>query len=222
MAIGFATKSNHHHPQRARVTMVQIFKRRNYFIKKDFQGKLILGYFLFVSGGCLFFLLLLGLFSADTLTISYSNHDLQFGQTPMMLLKQTLAAHWVFIVLGGSFLVAAAMFLTHRIAGPLFRLEKTLDSMLKGKLDDTIYLRTNDEGKDLAKKINDFNAELSLTVKNLQANSQAIATLLALARSKTDNLNHEQHEELQGIYWSIDEKNKKIQTLCSAYTLKDV
>ncbi|MBU1564276.1 MAG: methyl-accepting chemotaxis protein [Proteobacteria bacterium] len=202
--------------------MAQKYKRRNIFIKKDFQGKLILGYFLFVTGGCLFFLFLLGLFSADTLTLSYNNHDLQLGQTPIMLVKQTLAAHWVFIVTGSAFLVVAAMLITHRIAGPLFRLEKALDSMLNGRLDDTIYLRTNDEGKDIARKINDFNADLSLTVKNLQGNADAITSLLEQARLKTQSLGQDQQDELQAIYWNIDEKNKRIKAICSAYTLKDV
>ncbi len=197
-------------------------KRRNFFIKKDFQGKLILGYFLFVTGGCLFFVFLLGLFSADTLTISYNNHDLQLGQTPLMLLKNTLAAHWVFLVIGGAFLVVASMFITHRIAGPLFRLERALDNMLRGKLDDTIYLRTNDEGKDLAKKLNDFNLDLSQSVKNLQANAEAISNLLELARLKSETPNPEQKEELQSIYWNIDEKNKRIKAICSGFTLKDV
>lgn len=72
--------------------MVKQHKRRNFFIKKDFQGKLILGYFLFVTGGCLFFMILLGAFSADTLTISYNNNELQLGQTPVILLKEILAA----------------------------------------------------------------------------------------------------------------------------------
>lgn len=202
--------------------MAQKYKRRNIFIKKDFQGKLILGYFLFVTGGCLLFIFLLGLFSADTMSISYSNHDLQFGQTPILLLKKTLAANGVFIVIGGAFLVVAAMLITHRIAGPLFRLEKALDNMLKGRLDDTIYLRTNDEGKDIAKKINDFNANLSLVVKELRGNTEAITSLLEQARSKTKDITPEQQEELQSLYWSIDEKNKRIQAICLAYTIKDV
>jgi methyl-accepting chemotaxis protein len=144
------------------------------------------------------------------------------GRTPIMLLKETLAAHWLFIVIGGAFLVAAAMLITHRIAGPLFRLERALDNMLKGKLNDTIYLRTNDEGKELAKKINDFNANLSLAVNNLQGNTEAIASLLELARQKTQTLSDDQQEELQSIYWNIDEKNKKIKAICASYTLKDV
>jgi len=117
---------------------------------------LILSYFLFVTGGCLFFIVLLGAFSADTLTISYSNHDLQFGQTPVILLKKILAAHWVFIASGAIFTIIGAMLITHRIAGPIFRFEKTLDKMLHKDLSDNIALRTKDEGKELAKKINDF------------------------------------------------------------------
>jgi methyl-accepting chemotaxis protein len=202
--------------------MAQKHKRRNFFIKKDFQGKLILGYFLFVTGGCLFFVILLGLFSADTLTIAYSNHDLQFGQTPIMLLKKTLAAHWVFIVVGSAVLVIAAMFLTHRIAGPLFRFERALENMLNRNLNDTIFLRSHDEGKDLAKKINAFNSELSQVVKNVQGHTEAITDLLELARLKTLSLGQEQQEELQGILWNIDEKNKRIKAVCETYTLKDV
>lgn len=202
--------------------MVQKYKRRNIFIKKDFQGKLILGYFLLVTGGCLLFVFLLGIFSADTMSISYNNHDLQFSQTPILLLKKTLAANGVFIVVGGAILVFAAMLITHRIAGPLFRLEKALDNMLKGRLDDTIYLRTNDEGKDIAKKINDFNANLSLALKDLQTNAEAITILLEQAHLKTKDLSPEQQEELQSLYWNIDEKNKRIQNICLAYTLTDV
>lgn len=202
--------------------MAQHYKRRNIFIKKDFQGKLILGYFLFVAGGCLLFILLLGLFSADSMTISYSNHDLQLGQTPIVLLKKVLAAHWVFLVLGTVFLVITAMFITHRIAGPLFRFEKALDSMLDKRLDDTIFLRSKDEGKDLAVKINAFNEDLSISLKNLQAHSEAIAGLLEQARSKTLSLPQAELEDLHGIYWSLEEKNKRIKVICSAYTLKDV
>jgi methyl-accepting chemotaxis protein len=202
--------------------MEKTYKRRNIFIKKDFQGKLILGYFLFVTGGCLFFLFMLGLFSADSLTISYSNHDLQLGQTPIMLLKETVAAHWVFIVIGSSFLVVAAMLVTHRIAGPLFRFEKALDSMLMRKLDDTIFLRSKDEGQELAKKINDFNADLSLSMKNIQGHAEAITELLEQARVKTANLSPEQQQEFHGLYWNMEEKHKRIRAICSSYTLKDV
>ena len=202
--------------------MVKQHKRRNFFIKKDFQGKLILGYFLFVTGGCLFFIVLLGSFSADTLTISYSNNNLQLGQTPIILLKEILAAHWIFIISGSVFIVIAAMLITHRIAGPMFRFEKSLDNMLKKNLNDTIFLRTKDEGKELAKKINDFNQSLSISLKNLSGHSDAITALLEQASANSSDISEEEMDELKSILWSVQENNKKIQTICKSYTLKDV
>ena len=197
------------------------YKRRNIFIKKDFQGKLILGYFLFVTGGCLFFIVLLAFFSADTLTVSYTNNDLQLGQTPIMLMKSVLAAHWVFIVVGTMFLVVAAMLITHRIAGPLFRIEKALDNMVAGNLNDIISLREKDEGKDLAKKINLFNLELSGAIRDVKNHSEAIADLIKQTQVKSSQLPAELKEEFDSLCWGIEEKNKKIQTMCSTYSLRD-
>lgn len=154
-------------------------KRRNFFIKKDFQGRLILGYFLFVTGGCLLFALILAVFSADTLTVAYQNHDLQLGQTPMMLAKKMLAAHWVFIVLVGSLIVLASLFITHRLAGPVFRLEQALDNMNKGHLSDTIHLRKKDEGKELTAKINRFNQQLSQQIRTIDTHSKGIEDLIS-------------------------------------------
>lgn len=153
-------------------------KRRNFFIKKNFQGRLILGYFLFVTGGCLLFTLILAAFSADTLTIVYQNNDLQLGQTPLMLVKKLLAAQWVFVVLGGSLIVLAALFITHRLAGPVFRLERALDNMSSGNLNDTIHLRKKDEGKELALKINNFNHQLSQQIRLIETSSKSIEELI--------------------------------------------
>lgn len=200
---------------------MKTYKRRNFFIKKDLQGKLILGYFLFVSAGCLFFIFVFALFSADTLTISYTNNDLQLGQTPLMLLKSTLAAHWVFIVVGAFFIVLGAMLLTHRIAGPLFRFEKTLESMKQGDLTDTIYLRSKDEGKELAGKINDFNQGLSIKIRSLNTHAEGIQELLPQLRDEIDSLFSEQTSEINSIMWSLEEKNKKIKNICSSFTIKD-
>ena len=152
-------------------------QRKNYFIKKNFQGRLILGYFLFVTGGCLLFTIILAAFSTDTLTVVYQNHDLQLGLTPVMLAKKILAAQWIFIVLGGGIIVAASLFITHHLAGPMFRLERALDNMLKGNLGDFISLRKKDEGKELAEKINHFNRELSQRIRIINFHAEEIERL---------------------------------------------
>jgi len=158
--------------------MSQKFKRRNYFIKKDFQGKMILGFFLFVMGSIILFAVLFGMFSADSITISYRDNNLQLGQTPMMLLKNALAANWVFIIFGGSLLVLAVLLISHHIAGPQYRFEKALQNMLDGNLNDPIHLRTHDEGSVLAGRINDFNTLLSEKLREVDQHAESIDRLL--------------------------------------------
>ncbi len=201
--------------------MAKDYKRRNIFIKKNFQGKLILGYFLFVSGGCIFFIVLLSYFSADSLTISYANNNLQLGQTPIMLMKNIIAAHWIFIVVGTIFLVFVVMFITHRIAGPLFRFEKSLDNMLANNLDNKISLRQKDEGKELAVKINQFNHELSKSIRAIHSSSRAITDLIEHAAEKSSEIPGDLQKELQSLYWGIEDNNRKIQDICSSYSLRD-
>ena len=93
--------------------------------------------------------------------------------------------------------------------------------MLNKDLTDNVALRTKDEGKELALKINDFNQELSTTFKTLQAHSSAISTLLEQTHSKTSDVAGVELDELKGIFWSVEENNKKIRAICTAYTLRD-
>lgn len=195
------------------------YKRRTYLINKNFQGKLILGYFLFMVAGCLLFTVILAALSADTLTVVYKDNDLQMGQTPFMLIKQVLTAHWFFIVVGGVLIVIAATFITHRMAGPLFRLEQAVDHMVSGRLDDVIYLRKKDEGKELAAKLNQFNRELSQKIGKVEKHTRNIDDLLvqysALDCTKTTP------EDLESIRSSLSRQNKAIQNITKTFQLLD-
>ncbi|MGB3222559.1 MAG: methyl-accepting chemotaxis protein [Desulforhopalus sp.] len=195
--------------------MVKKYKRRKFFIKKEFQGKLILGCFLLVAGGGLLFNILLGLLSADTVTISYTNNDLQLGQTPFILIKQVLTANWFLLVIGGGFVMLASLLLSHRIAGPLYRFETTLDNMQQGRLDNIIQLRDKDEGKELARKINEFNAQLSQSFTIISQNSKALQILTEQAL--TLNLPEKEKEQLASLCWSMQEHNRKIRNNCNYF-----
>jgi methyl-accepting chemotaxis protein len=194
-------------------------KNRNFFINKDLQGKMILSIFVAVLGSCLVFILLFGLFSADTMTIIYSDNSLQMGQTPIMLLKKAIAANWVFLIIGGTLLVILAMIGTHRIAGPLFRFEKALDNMERGNLNDTIHLRSKDEGKDLAHKINNFNKLLSEKILDINKHSMAVNDLInQLQVNETAKTNP---EEIELICQAIQRNNNKIREIGEFFILTD-
>ncbi len=195
------------------------FKRRNYFIKKNFQGKLILSYFLFMVAGCLVFAVMLSVLSSGSMTMVYQDNNLQIGQTPFMLLKQILTAHWIAIIVGGILVVIGAMFITHRLAGPIFRLERAANNMLNGNLDDVIYLREKDEGKELAGLLNRFNEELSGNIKEIKKRSQNIDDLLA----QYSSLDQEKisAEDCASIHDSIVRQNQALQEIAKTYQLLD-
>lgn len=194
-------------------------KNKNFFIKKDFQGKMILVIFVTVLIGCMFFILLFGLFSANTMTISYSNNTLQMGQTPMVLFKKAIAANWFFLIIGGTLLVILAMIGTHRIAGPLYRFEKALDNMSLGNLNDTIHLRTKDEGKDFAQKINIFNKVLSQKIAEIGKHSTAVNDLMNQLQS--GDARKLPPGEMELLCQAIAKNNKKILEITEFFTLVD-
>ena len=137
------------------------YKRRKYFINKEFQGRYIFNYFLLATIGSILFVAVFSFFSSNTLSIVYDNYHLQLGLTPGILMKKMLGTQWLIIVLGGGAVVLVTLILTHRIAGPFFRFEKSLDEMIEGDISNKIVLRKKDEGKALAQKINAFNYILS-------------------------------------------------------------
>ncbi len=153
------------------------YKRRKYFINKDFQGKYIFNYFLLVAIGSIFFIGIFSFFSSNTLSIVYDNYHLQLGVTPGILLRKILYTQWFFIVLGGGFIILITLLLTHRIAGPFFRFEKALDEMTKGNISNKIVLRKKDEGKELAEKINSFNHTLADKMSRIKTLNSNIATV---------------------------------------------
>ena len=199
--------------------MNRTWKRRNYFIKKDLQGKYIFSFFIFVVAGSIIFTLIFSLLSSNTMTIVYDNYKLQIGKTPLMLMKEILSAQWIFIVAGGFLVVILSMFLTHRFAGPIFRFEKSIEEMTKGNLNFRIYLRAKDEGKELAEKINILIDMLSSNIKEMRRLSEEV-------NNKLTDANNSLKENKEGKETALDieiagDLNRRLHEILRKYTVKD-
>ncbi len=194
--------------------MKRKWRRRNYFIKKELQGRFIFSFFIFVIAGSFFFTIIFSLLSADTLTIAYKDYDLRLGKTPVILLRETLRAHWIFIFTGGLLVVLASMFLTHRLAGPVYRLEKSLEEMLKGNFNFEIRLRSGDEAKELAQMLNEFNTRLSSQLKDIRALADDAGSRISKARESAGT---EAGTELEGA----EAANRRIGEILRNFTLKN-
>lgn len=195
----------------------QQYKRRNYFIKKEFQGRYIFNYFVLAGIGSLIFIAIFSFFSSNTLSIVYDNYHLQLGVTPGILFKKILSTQWLFLVIGGGLVIIFTLFLTHRVAGPFYRFEKTLDSMIEGDISGKVALRPKDEGKDLAQKINAFNYVLNdkLTIMEKFNSNIALSALQLKKVLQDSDVDINQYgpmlNEIMGC-------QKNIQTLINDYT----
>lgn len=172
--------------------MKRTWRRRNYFIKKELQGKYIFSFFIFMIGGSIIFTLIFSLLSANTLTVIYDNYNLRIGKTPLILLKEILSAHWIFIVTAGILIVVISMFLTHRFAGPLFRFEKSVEEMVKGNFNFQIKLREKDEGKELAELMNRLITMFSSNVKEMRRLTDEIESRLTIVSGKIRQIQPEE------------------------------
>jgi methyl-accepting chemotaxis protein len=199
--------------------MKKTWRRRNFFIKKDLQGKYIFAFFLFVVGGSIIFTLIFSMLSANTLTITYKDYDLQIGQTPLMLLREILSAHWIFIITAGLAVVVVATFITHRFAGPMFRFEKSVEEMLNGSFDFQIRLRKKDEGKELAEKINQLIDMISSRMNEMKRLNNKIGDCLAEARQSDDQIK-ELTETADGIK-EARALNQKLREILSQFKIKN-
>lgn len=164
------------------------FRRRNYFINREFQGRTIFHYFLLVLAGSILFSMIFSFFSSNTISIVYEDYHLRLGTTPNILMEKLFSAQWSFIVICGAAVILVTLFLTHRSAGPFYRFEKSLDAMISGDLSLDIHLREKDEGKGIAKKINEFNRLLARRLTAMEALNNEIHDLASAQADADDTL----------------------------------
>lgn len=132
------------------------YKRRKYFIKKEFQGKFILLFLGIATLGGVLSLAGFTFFSVKKIEyLVYSIH------IPSKRLKEIIMNEMLYSnLLSLLFVILATLvtirWLTMRISGPLYRIKKDLESIRDGNLSFVITLRYRDEFKDFASELNFF------------------------------------------------------------------
>jgi methyl-accepting chemotaxis protein len=142
-------------------------KRRTYYIEKKFQTKyILLTIFLLLTYTFAFIIII---FSPYILTLYFDFYSLsekaEAARTLLLLHAKVWPGIAGIILLFG----ALSIFITHKIAGPLYRLKKTISEITKGNLDVKVRLRKRDDLKDLAEHVNMLADELKTFVNTVKA-----------------------------------------------------
>jgi methyl-accepting chemotaxis protein len=101
------------------------------------------------------------------------------------------------------------LYLSHRIAGPIYRVERYLSEMAEGKLTSRISFRKGDEFTSLADKINGLTDSLRATISNQRTSLGKILTELDLIKKLADS----RTASISEVDKNIDKIHGEIQVL---------
>lgn len=158
-------------------------KRRHYFINKEFQSKFILKFCLLLLAGTVVSTTLLLFFSQDTLTSSFQQSRLVIENTSKAILPALIYTGLITLGLISFATIIVTLFVSHKIAGPLFRLEKELKEIGAGNLTKNVKLREKDQLTAMADSVNEMTHSLHGNIFEIQT---MIKELLESASEKKD------------------------------------
>jgi methyl-accepting chemotaxis protein len=144
-------------------------RRRNYFIKKKFQADFILKFCSLVVAGSILSGLIIYLMSKSTVTTVFENSRLTIKSTADFILPAVLLSSLVVIVVIGLATIVVTLFVSHRIAGPLYRMEKDVQEVASGNLKKRFKLRSTDELKLLAESLDGMAQNLRQDVDDIKS-----------------------------------------------------
>jgi methyl-accepting chemotaxis protein len=134
-----------------------------------------------------------------------------FGPPLEGILKTRSEVLWLLVVFQFVFALATfliSIFISHRIAGPLYKLGRFLDSARGGNLSERLTFRKTDHFQDLAIRYNEMVDGLrGIVGKNQERISNATGRIEAVIRSASP----EARRELESALASLREAQKNIQ-----------
>ena len=121
---------------------------------------------------------------------------------------------WPAILITIPIFILLSFVITHRFAGPVDRLQKTLKQIGRGDLSLRLTFRSNDDFQELAERVNEMLSELHGTMVEIhQAGDELKA---AIDRVKSEAMNS---EGLRDSLKPIEEANEKIETVLNRVKL---
>jgi methyl-accepting chemotaxis protein len=190
-------------------------KRKNYFIEKKFQAKyLLLTILMLLTFSFLFVVIIFAPYML-TLYFDYPLAEKAESARVILLLHGRI---WPWI--GGVILFfgAVSIFISHKVAGPLFRMKKSLDKVTQGDLSVVIKLRKWDDLKDLAEHINLLVEELRTFVTALRNDYDLLSDYIQELEQKIEKkvLTEESGRE---IIRKVQASRKNIETALKRFNI---
>ena len=160
----------------------QSYSRRNYYIDKDFQTKFILKFCGLVALGAVMTMLLLYWLAHRATTVSIVSSRVTVMTTADFLVPLMIQTVIIVTVLVSIAAAAVTLFVSHKIAGPLFRFKQTFKELAGGNFSNQVRLRKGDQLIEVAGDFNHMIASVRgqvilarTTIESIKADLEAIS-----------------------------------------------
>jgi methyl-accepting chemotaxis protein len=179
--------------------MAQRPKRKKLYIKKEFQTDFSLKFLILIALESVLAIAMFIYLSRGTVITGYSGTELVIASTGDYFLPTVLLANLALIGVTAvaGFIIMLAY--SHKIAGPLYRFEKSIDEMASGDLTSRFNLRANDQLEELAGRINSLSERLDGAVSGIKSEARELEAALEEARESLKS----------GSLSTLDEKLRK-------------
>jgi methyl-accepting chemotaxis protein len=146
------------------------YPRRNYYIDKKFQIKFIAQFWLIVAIGSLFVVAAVYWLARNTTTVGIIDGRVAVHTTAEYLLPLMLQTVAIQLAVVSFFTIIMTLFVSHKIAGPLYRLKATLRALGNGNLR-LMHLRHRDQLQEVASSYNEALEKLNDKIKRIKDSS---------------------------------------------------
>jgi len=170
-----------------------IQKRRIYFIEKRFQTNFILKFCVLVAIGGLLTIGILYFLAMRSTTVSFVNSRVVVRTTADFILPILIQTVAIVTVLVGLATIVVTLFVSHKIAGPLYRFKKVMQALAEGNFSDDFRIRHLDQLQDLADVFNVMISKIRTELKTLKDNFRSL-------KEKLDNISEHEIAEHKRPY----------------------
>lgn len=186
------------------------FRRKNHFIKKGFQLNFSVRFLALIVIEAV---LLAGIFwylSLDTLTTSYQGAQLRIEDTSSFFFPSMM--YPALIVIGVVCIIGTIglIFISHKIAGPLYRFEKSLKEIGEGNLACRVALRQKDQLSGMADALNNFTTEIEKKVLDMKLNIHETAKIAQEMQHSISSGNISNAEKIETLFSDLTNRLAKL------------
>jgi len=183
-------------------------RRKNYFIKREFQTRFILKFCGLLILASVISGFILYLFSRGTATTTFVNSRLSIMSTADYILPVLIGGSLITVILVSIATVVLVKYLSHRIAGPLFKIEKGVREVGEGNLNLKVALRSTDEISKQAECVNEMTGKLKTHLLEIKARARDLGR-------EIDSL------KTHDAFKSLSEKKEKLDQAIAYFKAED-